>query len=339
MATEYAAPFAGTMIATSQQFRDRNKMLGPDGIDADVTATSGAVSDGGAGASVNIQNIAALIQGSMYQLTAGPMNLAVAANGGGSNRFDIVCLTYDASHSPGIYVRIVQGTPGAGLPALTHNASGVWDFPLAHYEKTPAGAITNLVDRRRFLDPGNNGQILTNTTVAAATLFPTAAARRGQRLMYWGTREIWVYDGTNWVYTEPGTNSPPQQGFDGTTITTTSTTYVAGSPLVEATFLAPPSGKVYITVSGQSECAAPSSSQISFEVRNTNSAGSVVLAASDDRMVGMQEDKWSAGSRRHLLTGLTAKNQYYARSMHRTSNAANTATVFTRGILVEPVLP
>lgn len=345
MATEYAAPFgppSSTTIATSQQWRDRNKNLSPDGIDATVTATNGAVSDGGAGASVNIQNVSAIIQGSLYQLTAGPLNLAVAANGGGSNRFDIVCLTYDASHNPGIYARIVQGTPGAGLPALTFNSSGVWDFPLAHYEKTPAGTIVNLVDRRRFLDPS-----LSNVLVNAATplvvdpliFFPAGTARRGQRLLYWPTREVYLYDGTNWVYTEPGTNAAPQQGFDNTTLNFTSTTYAAGSPLVEATFLAPPSGKVYITVSGQPECVSPSSSQVSFEVRNTNSSGSVVLAASDDRMVGQQDSFWSASSRRHLLTGLTPRSQYYARTMHRASNAANTATTFIRGILVEPVLP
>ena len=32
MATEYAAPFVGTTIATSQQFRDRSRFMVPDEI-------------------------------------------------------------------------------------------------------------------------------------------------------------------------------------------------------------------------------------------------------------------------------------------------------------------
>lgn len=338
MATEYAAPFAGTAIATSQQFRDRNKMLGPDGIWGDPTSTAGQVSDGGSGASINIQNMTAIVQGSMYQLTAGPLNLPVAANGGGSNRFDIVALTYDAAHSPGIYARIIQGTPGAGLPAMTFNSSGVWDHGIAHYEKTPAGAIVNLVDRRKFLDPNGDG-VIVNFGPTTAHLFPTGSAIRGQRFKYRNTGEVWEFDGTNWVFKEPGSQCPPVSGFSGTDVTTTSTSFVAGSPLVEATFIAPPSGSVYITVSSAPECDVPSSATCSFEVRVTNSAGAVVLAAADDRGVGVQEDNWAQASYRYLLTGLTPRAQYYARTMHRSSNGAATATFFTRGILVEPVLP
>lgn len=334
MATEYAAPFAGTTIATSQNFRDRNKMLGPDGIDAIPTSTAGAVSDGGSGASINIQNLTAMIQGSMYQLTGGPLNLPVAANGGGSNRFDIVALTYDQSHSPGIYARIIQGTPGAGLPAMTFNASGVWDHGIAHYEKTPAGAIVNLVDRRKFLDP--QGGILANFGPTTDHLYPSGSARLGQRFKYRNTMEVWEYDGTQWVFKEPGSQCPPVSNFTETDATTTSTTYVAGTN-VDATFVAPPSGKVYITVSGATECVAPSAAQLSFEVRITNSGGAVVLAADDANGIGQQEDKWSQASGRLLVTGLTPRVTYYARCMHRASGG--TATFFRRGILVEPVLP
>lgn len=337
MATEYAAPFAGQTIATSQQFRDRNKMLGPDGIDADPTTTAGAISDGGAGASINIQNMTAFLQGSMYQLTGGPHNLPVAANGGGSNRFDIAVLRYDASVTPGIKATIVQGTPGAGLPALTINSSGIWDMPLGHYEKTPAGAIVNILDRRRFIHPGGRG-VYANFGPTVDQVFPAGSAKRGQRLIYRNTNEVWEYDGTTWTFVEPGSQCPPVSGFDETDTTTTSTSFISGTS-VSATFIVPPSGKVYVTVSGALECAAPSAAQLSFEVRVTDSAGAVVLAATDANGIGQQEDKWSQGSYRHLVTGLTPRVQYYARTMHRTSNAAQTASFFRRGILVEPVLP
>lgn len=334
MATEYAAPFAGTTIATSQQFRDRNKMLGPDGIDALPTDTAGAVSDGGAGTSINVQNMTAIVQGSMYQLSGGPLNLAVAANGGGSNRFDIVALTYDASHSPGIYCRIIQGTPGAGLPAMTFNASGVWDHGIAHYEKTPAGAIVNLVDRRKFLT--KHGTVLANFGPTTDHLYPAGSARKFQRFAYQNTGEVWEFDGAVWKFIEPGSQCPPVAGFTETDASTASTTFIAGTN-VEATFVAPPSGKVYVTVSGASECTAPSAAQLSFEMRVTNSGGAIVLAADDANGVGQQEDKWSQASGRLLVTGLTPRVTYYARCMHRASGG--TATFFRRGILVEPVLP
>lgn len=337
MATEYAAPFAGSTIATSQNFRDRNKMLGPDGIDADPTTNAGQVSDGGSGASVNIQNFTAILQGSMYQLTAGPLNLAVSANGGGANRFDRVVLTYDASNPQPIRTRIVSGIPGGGLPALTANASGVWDMPLAQYEKTPAGAITNLIDCRRFIHPGGRG-VYANFGPTVDQVYPTGTAKRGQRLVYRNTDEVWQFDGTNWVWVEPGSQCPPIDAFNETDQTTTSTSFTAGTSL-GVSFVAPPSGKVYVTVSGATECAAPSAAQLSFEVRITNVSGAVVLAATDENGIGQQEDKWSQGSDRVLVTGLTPRVTYFARTMHRSSNSAQTASIFRRRILVEPALP
>lgn len=334
MATEYAAPFASTVIATSQNFRDRNRMLGPDGIDALPTSNAGQVSDGGAGGSVNIQNMTAIVQGSMYQLTGGPLNLPVAANGGGSNRFDIVALTYDAAHTPGIYARIIQGTPGAGLPALSFNSSGVWDFGIAHYEKTPAGAIVNLVDRRKFLT--RHGTVLVNAGPTPDHLYPSGSAQRWQRYTVQNTGEVWEYDGAAWQFKEPGNLCPPVQSVTATSATTASTSFVSGTN-VEVTFTAPPTGKVYVTVSGATECTAPSSSQLSFEMRQTNVSGAVVVAADDGNGVGQQEDKWSQGSGRVLITGLTPRSTYYARCMMRASSAV-TATFFRRGILVEPVL-
>ncbi len=338
MATEYAAPFAGSVIATSQQFRDRNKMLGPDGIDADPTSTAGLVSDGGAGASVNIQNMTALVQGAMYQLTAGPLNLPVAANGGGSNRFDRVVLTYDAAATPGIRARIVQGTPGAGLPALTFNATGIWDMPLAQYEKTPAGTIINMIDCRRFIHPGMRASVYANFGPTVEQIYPAGSARRGMRLCYRNTDEVWQFDGTTWVFVEPGSQCPPVTSFSETDQNTTSTTPQAGSPIVSATFIAPPTGKVFVHIQGAMEGTSPASAYISFEVRVTDAAGAVVLATADDRAIGQQESFWSQSGATFLVTGLVPRVQYYARTMHYSSAAGSDATIFRRRITVQPSL-
>lgn len=139
-AVETAKPFDTTPIASSLEFRKRNRIV-PDFVDAAWGSTSLKVTASG-GTSINIANGRAVIQGALYELTSGPMNLAVAANGGGSNRTDYAVLTYDSAHDPGVYSRVLTGT------ALTRADTGVWDCPIATWQKTPAGAIVNLVDMR-----------------------------------------------------------------------------------------------------------------------------------------------------------------------------------------------
>lgn len=199
MATETAVPFSGTAIATSQQYRDRYRPTQQDMVDDAYGNTSLACSDGGSGASINVQNGGALVQAGRYDLTGGPINLGIAANGAGSNRFDIVCLTYDAGHSPPIYSRIVQGVAGAGLPALTNSLTGVWDFPIAHYQKTPGGSITGLTDRRKFSD--GRGQIICadDTTGTNGVGWFPPAPRVGEGVTFWPSMAQYRWNGSSWV--------------------------------------------------------------------------------------------------------------------------------------------
>ncbi|MFC9973536.1 hypothetical protein ACFVH6_21845 [Spirillospora sp. NPDC127200] len=155
MATEFAAPFAGSPIATAVQFRKRNRPGAPDGVDAAWGSTALQVSSSG-GSSVNIANGRALVQGALYELTSGPLNLAVSANGSGTNRTDYAVLTYNDAHTPGVYARVLTGT------ALTRTDTGTFDFPLATWQKTPAGAITGLTDLRTFI--GSEVRACTSTT-------------------------------------------------------------------------------------------------------------------------------------------------------------------------------
>lgn len=61
--------------------------------------------------------------------------LAIAANASGSTRTDLVVLRLTRSSTWAVSAAIVQGTPGAGVPAITQDAtgssSGVWEIPLA----------------------------------------------------------------------------------------------------------------------------------------------------------------------------------------------------------------
>lgn len=199
MATETAMPSTITNVATAQQYRDRYRPFQTDIVDDNPGGTSLVVTDGGAGGSINIANGGAIVQGCRYDLTAGPKNIAVAANGGGSNRFDIVCLTYDSSHNPVVYSRIVQGTPGAGLPALTNSQTGVWDFPIYHYEKTPAGAIVNIRDRRRFGDGLGETVCADDTNGTNGIGWFPQGPRIGQVQTFWPSNIQYKWDGTRWM--------------------------------------------------------------------------------------------------------------------------------------------
>ena len=251
MATEFAAPFEGSQIATALQFRRRNRMLGPDGIDADYGSSDGAVSVAGGGTGVDIQDMRAIIQGALYELTGGPLNLLVGANAGGSNRFDIAVLTYDASHDPGVYARVIEGTAGAGLPALTNDEAGLWDFALAHWEKTPAGAIVNVVDRRFFLD-GSGG--VAGIDSGGSLYFPPAP-RTGMRVTFWNTsaritKEFRRSDPglAFWERIDP---DPLLElhSLDGGDVTSTAWTgALAGAGAISGTFVAPLSGQVRVGI-------------------------------------------------------------------------------------------
>lgn len=144
MATQFAAPFDDSPIATALQFRKRNRPGTPDCVDAAYGAGDLAVSVAGGGTSINIANGRHHVQGALYELSGGPLNVAVGANGGGSNRTDFAVLTYDDTHDPGVYGRVLAGA------ALTQTDTGIYDVPLATWQKTPAGAIQDLVDLRVF---------------------------------------------------------------------------------------------------------------------------------------------------------------------------------------------
>jgi hypothetical protein len=190
---EYAAPFAASTIATSQQYRDRYRPTQWDLVDDNVGGT-GLQCSNAANVNISVANGSAVVQGALYQLTGGPQLMPVTANGGGSNRFDIVVLRYDAAGSPGVKLATVVGTPGSGMPALTRVATGVWEMPICHYEKQPGGNVVNLVDRRIFSD-GTGGIVGPDVNWA-----PVGPGRRtGMRFRDWTTGTDHTYNGTSWV--------------------------------------------------------------------------------------------------------------------------------------------
>ncbi|MUN41397.1 hypothetical protein [Actinomadura litoris] len=191
-AVETAKPFDGSAISSSLEFRKRNRPV-PDYVDAAWGSTSLQVSAVG-GTSINIANGRGVFQGALYELTGGPLNLTVAANGGGSNRTDYAVATFDSAHTPGVYSRVLAGT------AITQNDTGTWDVPLATWQKTPAGAIVNLIDLRPF-----RGSPVVPCTSAVRPANPTMGmiayeVDTDRHIKFTGSIWVALLEDTGWVY-------------------------------------------------------------------------------------------------------------------------------------------
>lgn len=141
----------------------------------------------------------------------------------------------------------------------------------------------------------------------------------------------------------------PWSAYQAANDTSSSITYVAGTDHGVA-FVAPPSGKVYVSFGGglgTNAVVVSVGSWMSFEVRNGNTVGSgtVFLAADDSRSTGPYRPfntsvgtKYAPASQRLLVTGLTAGADYNVRTMFRSDNAGAQAAVHHRQLVVEPVL-
>lgn len=193
MATETAKPFDGTPIATAAEFRRRNRRAVPDMVDAHPGASTLQVTAPSGGTSISIADGRAIVQGALYELSDGPLTLEVPANETGASRTDYAVLTYDEAHTPGVYARVLAGT------ALTRNPEGVWDFPLASWFKTAAGAVTTPFDWRQF-----RGSEVQPCTSLLRPLDPTLGqlayeADTGQHIRWNGLTWDPILQDTGWV--------------------------------------------------------------------------------------------------------------------------------------------
>jgi hypothetical protein len=342
---EVAVPFGagtGTALTTLQQFRDKVRPTQPDMIDAGYPSTSLAVSI--SGTSILVQNGSAIVQGFRYDLTGGPLVLAPAA-AGAANIFGVVCLTYDSAHSPAVYGRIISGTSGGALTTatLTNSLTGVWDFPLAHFERQPGGALVNLRDRRKFSD--GEGSVVGPDDLVNGTLnagwFPPAP-RPGQQMRFLPSGNQYIWSGSVWVAGQVSSVSVVSN-LNGTAQTSIgNTAFGPGSPNCSVTMVAPPSGQVLVTITcrGSSDTLGQSI-VFSYECRVGSSSGSIVLASTDARSTQHPDHGPGYGgdlqSYFHLQTGLTPGVKYYFRTMQRTSSASDLGDIGKRQIIVEAI--
>lgn len=125
----------------------------------------------------------------------------------------------------------------------------------------------------------------------------------------------------------------------------TSASYEAGTPEVGVFFVAPPSGRVRITVGlGARDNGASALDRVflSPQVYQGSSSGTEVLAPSVTNRgyaTPAQDSEFQYGSRISLLEDLTPGELYYARTMHFTATGVDpdTADIAARDLIVIPM--
>ena len=335
--TETAVPTLTSVIPPATAYRDRHRPAQPDMVD-DAYGGTGLQVTNAADVAVNVANGGAVVQGTRYDLTGGPMVLAVNPNPGSANRYDIIALTYDNSHNPPVYLRTIQGVSGAGMPALTNSWTGVWDFPIAHYEKQPGGSLVNLRDRRKFSN--NMGGIIAADDSSGSNgigWFPPAP-RVGHTVRFMPSGNSWTWTGTAWAMPAQGSAPNTLQAVELTSQTTSSNSFQIGSPACSLTFVAPVSGAVLITVEGRGSTAGDNFAlSIGYQVRLTNSTG-VIFDDNSEDVTSSADASNTSSSHRAYLPGLTPGTTYYVQTKHKSSTSGSSITVIGRQLIVEPVI-
>jgi hypothetical protein len=201
-------------------------------------------------------------------------------------------------------------------------------------------------------DPSSGVRKATYTSVAFSGSNPPAANNfpGGMSGQINNSTESLVISGDGTIKgTLVGQPQPAYASSGGVQLTGQSvgTTFTAGSPSVGTTFVAPPTGKVYVTMGGRIQLTAANNSvYLSAEIRTggTVGSGTVVQAASSAHSLGCGGNATgmtyvrAAGSHRYLLTGLTPGDTYNARTMHASQSGTVSADLFDRDLLIEPVL-
>ncbi|GAA3770608.1 hypothetical protein [Streptomyces chiangmaiensis] len=213
----------------------------------------------------------------------------------------------------------IQYTPISNLPYP--QASDPADLP-AHLK-----ALADAMDARavlRFADAAARDAKVTAPVAGMLAWIGTPG-----RLMY--------YTGTAWVPAAPS----PVYKINVDAGDTTSATYVetlnnaVGDPM-NASFTAPASGQVLITVGGYLwSSTANYSSFMSANVRN--SAGTIVLAADDNRSALVNSTSKASVSTQFLVTGLAAGTTHTATPAYRSGVTTNTANFDSRFIRIDPI--
>lgn len=191
------------------------------------------------------------------------------------------------------------------------------------------------------------GNVAKTGTIVCTSVTRPSSPVAGQKIWQTDTSSEMVWTGSAWRRTGVFDVETIGNGVitEGTSVAVSSTSFIAGSPVCGLTFVAPPSGAVYVTVSGTISCASNGNEiSLSWELRTGNvvGSGSAVYSASTarcitaGRAVNTGAAALNSASRRYRAGSLTAGSSYNVRTMHYVTGG--TGTVDYRELLIEPVL-
>ncbi|MFB6392641.1 hypothetical protein [Polymorphospora lycopeni] len=182
--------------------------LGPSGLLGSPADLPLVYADGTGTRTTKIRaNRQALVEGYGWENDGVEVTKTHAANSSGQTRIDVVVLRLSRS-TWDVTSQIVQGTPGAGPPAVTMQtgSSGVWELPVADVA-VASGATTfagSVVTPRAWY-VGDDGQIICTST----TRPPHSPGRQitetntGQVLVSVGSQWLILREDTGWVPLTP----------------------------------------------------------------------------------------------------------------------------------------
>jgi hypothetical protein len=337
---EVSGPWAEPFNTFSEnEWRDLFRAL-PDGHLPLGTARGLSFTRSGSNREITIGSGFAIVQGTLYENTA---NKIIDVPVPGSNtRIDFIALRRDPTQSllaDRIKLVLIQGNAASSpvAPALTQNPDGIWEVPLAIIgpygtgviSAAPFAEIGPVFSRRSFVNLG--------TAYTSPAQVPGLSGRLRD--------ELFDINGQVWQFTDAGVwvlKSAPQpvEGEAPNTINATSTSYSNLATVCAATFVAPLSGKVKISIAGHINPTTTNTIRMSFEVRLGTSSGGTLVYGPLDRdglmFKGTSEINWGGSGPIKLVTGLTPGTTY--RAWHKTLVGGGTQQVLARKILVDPVV-
>lgn len=128
----------------------------------------------------------------------------------------------------------------------------------------------------------------------------------------------------------------PVQSQENTNTTTTASAYQNTGTPVTATVVAPPSGSIRVDLFARMYAEGGETVWLAFECRETDDAGSVVLAEANARAMQVYGANPQSVAFTYIVDGLTPGGTYYFRLKHKVSNG--TGTYVNRVLIVTPTL-
>lgn len=251
----------------------------------------------------------AVLRGHGWTSGATDVTLAVGANTSGSTRIDLVVLGLNRS-TWNVTAYVKAGTAGSGVPPalqIDTGSTGIFEIPLAEVTVPNSATVTTAAQikpRAWWSRPDGYASSGTDTR-------PPSPAT-GEAMWESGTKYVW--NGTIWERT----SNPPAPVQSTQNVTLSGTTGASGiggdstwrdfalSVWPVLTFTVPPSGRVYITVSGwiENRNTADSTIWLSYRASGGGMTAGTDGSALNPRALSTHSSRVIA-SKRSYFSGLT----------------------------------